>query len=434
MSRSIGTWVVLVVAGLLLLLSATAVWVDRVALNNDVFVDTSTELIQDDAIRTAVATRAVDELFLSVDVQAELEQQLPDDYQRLSGPATAALREGSYRLVERALKQPRLQRLWALTIDESHRTLIGVLEGGGDTVSTEEGAVTLDLELIVLEAADRIGLRDQIAGEIPEDVGRIEILRSDELEAAQDGLNILQTLAWVLPLLALAAFALAVWIAGDRRRAVRRVGITVAVVGLVGLVAVGVGGNYVVDSLVAETENRAAAGNAWDIFTELLRRSFWWFIAVGVLFLVAAWLAGPGRRAVASRRVVAPAVRQRAWAYAALAILSVILLLTGPVGDFARYLVVITLVALGAVWIEAMRAQTLREHPNASAPELFAETRSRLATWWETQRAQVARPRPAQEQGGSVATRLAELADLHARGVLTDDEFASAKARTLAGD
>lgn len=47
-------------------------WVDRVALNNDVFFDTSTELIRDDEIHTAVATRAVDELFLSVDVQAEL--------------------------------------------------------------------------------------------------------------------------------------------------------------------------------------------------------------------------------------------------------------------------------------------------------------------------------------------------------------------------
>jgi len=162
MSRSIATWVVLVIAGLLLLAASAAVWVDRVALNNDVFVDTSTELIEDDEIRNAVATRAVDELFLSVDVQAELEQQLPDDYQRLSGPATAALREASYRLVERALEQPRLQRLWALTIDESHQTLIAVLEGGGDTVSTEGGAVTLDLEVIVLEATDRIGLRPAV--------------------------------------------------------------------------------------------------------------------------------------------------------------------------------------------------------------------------------------------------------------------------------
>ena len=53
--RSIAVWVVLVLAGLLLLLSSFAVWVNRVALNTDVFVDTSTELIEDDAIREAVA-------------------------------------------------------------------------------------------------------------------------------------------------------------------------------------------------------------------------------------------------------------------------------------------------------------------------------------------------------------------------------------------
>ena len=315
--------------------------------------------------------------------------------------------------------------------------MIALLEGGGDTVSTEEGAVTLDLEVIVLEAADRIGLRDQIADQIPEDVGRIEILRSDELETAQNGVNVLETLAWVLPLLALAAFALAVWIAGDRRRAVRRVGIVVAVVGIVGLIAVNVGGNYVVDTLVVETENETAAANAWDILTDLLRRSFWWFIGVGILFLVVSWLAGPGRRAVDVRRGLAPAVRQRVWAYAVLALLTLFLLLTGPVGDFARYLVVLTLAGLGAVWIEAIRAQTLREYPDTSGSELLEETRARLTGWWETQRAQVAKPQSAgtPEQGGaSITARLGELADLHARGALTDEEFASAKTRVLSGE
>jgi len=33
-----------------------------------------------------------------------------------------------------------------------------------------------------------------------------------------------------------------------------------------------------------------------------------------------------------------------------------------------------------------------------------------------------------------VASRLTALSELHARGELTDDEFASAKARVLAGD
>jgi len=417
----------------LLLLSSFAVWVDRVALNTDEFVDTSRELIADDAIRRAVATMAVDELFGSVDVETEIEGKLPKDLKSLSGPATAGLREGSYQLVGRALRQPRLQRLWALSVEQSHETLVRVLESDGETVSTEGGVVTLDLEQIVLEAADRIGLRSEVEGQLPADVGRIEILRSDELDTAQDAFRLLNTLAWVLPLLTLAAFALAAWLSGDRRRTMRRIGITVLVVGLVGLLAANVVGNYVVDSLVAATENRTAAGNAWDILAELLRSSFRWLVVGGVLFLVAAWLAGPGRRAVAVRRILAPALRERVWAYATLGVFALALIFTGPAGDFARYLAVLTLVTLGAVWIEQMRTQTLRDFPDASPSELFADARSRATRWWEARRAPALEPVQAAPPG-DVTARLATLADLHTRGVLTDEEFASAKARVLAGE
>jgi Short C-terminal domain len=440
LTRSVVAWIVFVVAGLLLLLSSFAVWVDRVALNTNEFVDTSSELLEDDAIRTAVATRVVDELFGSVDVETELEAKLPKDLKSLSGPATAGLREGSYQLVGRALQQPRLQRLWALSVEQSHETLVRVLESDGETVSTEGGVVTLDLERLVLEAADRIGLRSEVEDQLPADVGSIEILRSDELDTAQDGFQLLNTLAWVLPLFTLAAFALGAWLSRDRRRAMRRIGITLLVVGVVGLVAVNVVGAYVVDSLVTETENRSAAGNAWDILSELLRASFRWLVVGGVLFLVAAWLAGSGRRAIAARRVLAPALRTRAWAYAALGVLTLILLLTGPAGDFARYLAVLTFAALGTAWIELMRTQTLQEFPDASAPELFADARGRVTRWWETRRAPAVEPTQMPTQtitqtpaSADIAARLATLAELHGRGELTDEEFASAKARVLAG-
>lgn len=434
MSRSIAAWVVFVVAGVLLLLSSFAVWVDRVALNTDEFVDTSSELLEDDAIRRAVATTVVDELFGSVDVETEIEGKLPTDLKSLSGPATAGLREGSYQLVGRALQQPRLQHLWALSVEQSHETLVRVLESDGETISTEGGVVTLDLEQIVLEAADRIGLRSEVEDQLPADVGRIEILRSDELDTAQNGFQLLNTLAWALPLLSLAAFALGAWLSGDRRRAMRRIGITLLVVGVVGLVAANIVGAYVVDSLVSATENRIAAGNAWDILAELLRSSFRWLVVGGILFLVAAWLAGPGRRAVAVRRLLAPALRVRAWAYAALGVFALFLLFTGPAGDFARYLAVLTLVALGVAWIELMRTQTLRDFPHASAPELFADARSRATRWWEARRAPAFEPARTAPTPGDVTARLASLADLHARRELTDEEFASAKARVLAGD
>lgn len=437
-ARSIAVWTLLVLAGVLLLLGSFAVWVDRVALDTEVFVDTSSELLDDDAIRTVVAARAVDELFDNVDVEAEIEGQLPEDLQSLSGPATAGLRQASYQLVDRALERPALQRLWAASLRETHRGLVDVLEDDVGAVSTREGVVTLDLESIVLETAERIGIRRQVEDNLPEGVGRIEILRSDELDAAQDSFQIMKTLAWVLPVLMLLSFAAAVGLARDRRRAARSIGAVVLVVGVLGLVAVGLVGSYLVDSLTSETEVETAASNAWDILTELLRATFRSLIVLGILFLVAAWLAGPGRRAVASRRVLAPVVRERVWPYAALGVIALVLLLGGPVTDFTRLLFVVVLVALGVAWIELMRRQTLHEFPDVTGYGSLGEARDRLIAWVARQRELRSERRPPTAADATppsdVASRLARLADLHARGELTDAEYAAAKARVLAGE
>jgi Short C-terminal domain len=422
---------VLVIAGLLLLLSSFAIWVNRVALNTSVFSDTSSSLLDNPEIRSAVATRAVDELFASVDVQAEVEQQLPADYQGLAGPATAGLRQASYQIVDRALEQPAFQRLFKVTLEETHRTLVEVLEGGGPRVSTANGEVTLDLRAIIEEAANRIGIGKQVADKIPADAGRIVILRADELDTAQNVFQLLKTLAWFLPLLTLVAFALAVWLSGDRRRAVRGTGWVLVVVGILGLLAANFTRNYVVDSLVSREDDRQAASNAWNILTELMRGSFRLMIVVGILFVVAAWLAGPGRRAFTAREWLAPALQNRVWAYVVLAVVVLLLLFRAEVLDFARLLVVLLLAALGAAWIELTRRRTLAEFPDADST-LVADTRARMSGWWESRRS------ASESQGvapaADVSARLASLAELHSNGELTDEEYAAAKAQVLAGN
>jgi hypothetical protein len=428
--RGAAVWVVLVIAGLLLLLSSFAVWINRVALNTNQFADTSSELLDDPAIRAAVANRAVDELFANVDVQEEVQAQLPSGYKGLAGPATAGLRQASYQIVDRALEQPRFQALFKTAVEESHQTLVEVLKGGGERVSTTNGEVILDLRTIIQEAADRIGIGKQVAARLPDNAGRIVILRSDQLGTAQNVFELLKTLAWVLPILTLAAFGLAVWLARDRRRAVRGVGATLAAVGFVGLAAASLTRNYVVNSLVASHDDRQAANNAWNILTDLMRASFRLMVVVGVLFLIAAWLAGPGRRALTTRGWLAPALRVRLWAYIVLAILVLILLSTSNVSDFTRFLVVVILAALGAAWIELTRRQTLAEFPDAGDSNVIADARERLESWWGSRRAPSGATAPATD----VASRLASLADLHAQGHLTDEEYASAKARVLAGE
>ncbi len=433
--RATAVWIVLVLAGLLLLVSSFAVWINRVALNTSEFTDTSSSLLDNDQIRSAVANRAVDELFANVDVQAEVEAQLPADYQGLSGAATAGLRQASYQIVDRALEQPVFQDLFRVAVEESHTTLVEVLEGGGDRVSTSEGEVTLDLRAIIVEAADRIGIGDQVVDRIPADAGRIVILRSDQLDTAQNVFQLLKTLAWFLPLLTLAAFGLAVWLARDRRRAVRGIGAVLVVVALVGLAASRLTRNYVVDSLVARRDDREAASDAWDILTELMRGSFRLMLVVGLLFILAAWLAGPGRRALTARGWLAPGLQNRAWAYAVLAIVAFAMLLTATVLDFTRLLVVLLIGVLGATWIELTRRQTLREFPDADGTAFLADTWGRVSGWWDKQRAAAKQPAtPGTAPATDVAARLAALAELHTNGELTDAEYASAKARVLAGD
>ncbi len=427
--RSIGLYVVLVIAGLLLLLTCFALWVNRVALNTSQFADTSTQLIDDPEIRRAVAQRSVDELYANVDVEAAIEERLPKDVKSLAGPTAAALRQTAPTVVDRALEQPALQKLWTQAIEQSHKTLVQVLEGNGDVVSTQGGVVVLDLREIVLEAADRLGIRTQVQARLPADAGRIVILRSNELDNAQNVFQLLKTLAWVLPILTLLAFAGAVWLAPDRRRALLSVGVTIAIVGILGLLAARLTGNYVVDSLVKEHDVRPAANNAWDILTDLMRSSFRFLVVIGILFVIAAWLAGPGRRAIASRRALAPALLQRTWAYVVLVAVVLLLLITRPTLDFAALLTLVVLTCLGILWIELTRSQTAKEFPDAAGPAFLDDARTKVESWRDSRRTGA---EPAATPSDDVAARLANLADLHGRGALTDEEYAAAKARVLA--
>ncbi len=304
-----------------------------------------------------------------------------------------------------------------------------VLEGDGDVVTNEGGVVTLDLRSLVLEAADRLGIRSQVDERLPADAGQIVVLESDELDTAQDAVQLLKTLAWVLPILTLLAFVGAAWL-GWGRRVLRGVGITVLVVGILGILAAHLTGNYIVDALVEERTGRQAAGNAWDILTALMVDSFWLMVVLGVLFVVAFWLAGPGRHGVATRRMLAPILRERVWAYVALAVVLLILIVTSNVLDFARFLVLLLLAALGILWIELMRRETMREFPEAAGPALLTDTRTRVGDWMDARRERSEAPATGP---GDVSAQLANLADLHASGKLTDEEYAAAKTRVLSG-
>ena len=90
-TRSILAWALLALGTLILIVGSLTVWVKRQALDTDAWVDTSTQLLEDDDVREALSVYIVDQLYRNVDVEDRLEEQLPPDYGGLAAPIAGAL-------------------------------------------------------------------------------------------------------------------------------------------------------------------------------------------------------------------------------------------------------------------------------------------------------------------------------------------------------
>src|SRR6266545_77132 len=261
--RRSGVYALLALASLLAFLAVFAIWANRQALENDTWTDTSTELLEDEDIREAVAGFMVDSLFANVDVQAELAQALPPRLQPLAGPAAGALRQLADRLANEALQRPRVQKLWEEANRTANQKLIDVVVHG------EDADVNLDLGAIVTDLGDQVGI--DVSSRLPPGAGQIEVLSEDDLSSVQKAGKALRGLAIVLTVLALAVFGLAIYLArGWRRQVLRSVGFAFLLVGVAVLVARSLAGDVVVSSLSSTEAVQPAVSSTWEIGTSLL--------------------------------------------------------------------------------------------------------------------------------------------------------------------
>ncbi len=419
---------ILVLATLIAFISVFAVWAKRQLLETSTYTETSTKLLEDEDIRNAVAAFLVDQLYANVDVQAKLAKRLPPQAKPLAGPVAGGLRQLADRAAIAALERPATQQVWEKANENAHAALLNLIEGGGTVVGVQSGAVTLDLAALVQQIGTQAGV--DVAGKLPPDVGQLEIVRSDQITVVQDLVNLLRKLALILPLVALALYALAIYLAEDRRRKVlRTVGFCFIGVGLAVLVGRSLAGGYVVGALTNTAAAEPAASSAWDILTSVLAGIGVAMIAYGVVVVLGAWLAGPSRAAMALRRWMTPGLRERRIAYAVLAVIVLLVLWWAPTQGTQRLIPSLILIALGIAGLEALRVQALRDFPD----ETFhpGRTREALGGLWQRRERL---PREGTTPPKTHVEQLEELARLRESGVLDAQEFEQEKRRILAAD
>jgi hypothetical protein len=199
--------------------------------------------------------------------------------------------------------------------------------------------------------------------------GELVIMKSSGLSGLQDLVKVLRNLGFVLPLLALALYLAAIYLAkGWRRETLIAAGGGILGAALLVLLTRRLIGGAVVDSVASSDAVKPAITAVWNIISTGLHDRAVFVLVIGLGFIGGGLLAGPGRHEVAVRRFLAPYLREQPVAvYAVLAVIFLLWLTLLPtINNLGQVLVVLILAALAVVGVEILRRQAAREFPDAS--------------------------------------------------------------------
>jgi hypothetical protein len=281
--------VLLVLALLLTLGAAVAIWLDRQALSNRGWTNTSADLLETPQIRTAVADQIVAQLFARANVDRELSGALGP----LAPPVEQQLRSLGTRLAVTTLETKPVQRAWRVANSQAHRQLVADIEHDRNQDVYLQLTPIVNQVLDAWRASHTIQALPSVVRQLLDirvgDAGRIKILRADQVRGVRVAVNAIRNLVLVLSLLAAICFVLAIAVAtGQRLRAIAYVGVCLAVCGGVLLAARALIGPALADHLVPASApaNRAAVRAAWLVGSTQLRTSAIIALVIGGVLLI----------------------------------------------------------------------------------------------------------------------------------------------------
>ena len=262
MSRQLGSRVLVVVASVAMLLAVVAVYARHAIINSDQFANRASAALGDDSVRTLIAERLTDQVILARHANLQAARPL------IQSTAADVVGGGAFR------------GLFRSAVRDVHRAVI----------AQDQDTVTLtvaDVGTVLAAALEQVrpGLARQL-----EEANRVALVHRDldQLDSTIAGLvRALRTLALVLPVLALALVAAALWVAPDRRRAVVELGVGAAVAGVLLVVVLNLVRTAAIDR-VNGADEQAAAGAIWDAYLGDLRTAGWILAGCGAVVAAAA--------------------------------------------------------------------------------------------------------------------------------------------------
>jgi hypothetical protein len=382
--RRIGAGVLLWLATLCAILGVLSIYINRQVLAADNWADTSTRVIADHEVRTALSAFLINQLYARTDVTAQVRKALPRQFKPFAGPVAGGLRQLGQKGVFTLLGLPAAQTVW-------HRANKRAIQAFDNIVNEKKGLVTskgdtifLDLRSVLVEVADRLGLPRSLVDRLPPTAGQITIASSRRVKQIKNGVKLLKGLQVILPAVAFLLAAAAIWLSvGRRRRALLLSGVALVGAGLFVLIARNIAGHEIVGALASDPSVQHAAHNAYSILTEMLSDIAQSTILFGLAIVLCAVVAGPRSWARAVRRAAAPWLSQRPGiSLAAVAAVFGLLVLWAPIPALRMPIPALIMLALLLAGVLVLRRQAAAEFPDAA----IGDTERALRAWWRRRR------------------------------------------------
>ena len=365
-SRQIAAGLIIAVGSLLIILSVLAIWVHTVVYDTPTWRATSKTVIQDPGVQKEVAQYVTDQIYTSPQVQANITNVLPPALKPFSPEVTNGLRQVTQTAAVRLLQRPRVQDLFVAASTRAHTDMVKLLDNNGNYVSSTNGKVVLDLRSVLIDVADNAGVGAQAESVIPANSGQITVVDSNQLGTIQTVAHILNILVIWLPLLTIALFALAVWLArGFRRRALLWSAMGILVATIVLIFVRRELGQLIINNQVNDVTVRPALITAWYIGTNVIGTINWTLFFIAAILAVGLWLSSDGRFSTRLRTKLAPWIANPYYAFGVPAVVLLILIVWGPLPVFQKIVPVVLIIVLSAVGIEALRRQVAAERHSA---------------------------------------------------------------------
>ncbi len=316
--RTFWSTVMIVTACLLAPLSVVSVWARGEVTDTNRYVQTVAPLAENPAIQDAVSARITAEIFTYVDVNAltteavsaitegrDLTPQQAAALQALAGPLSQGIESYAADAVNKVVESEQFEAAWVEANTLVHQRLNEGLTGQNtdNAVMVKDNQVVLDLGNLIGQVKEiLISKGFTIAEKIPTTDTTIVLFNAPNASALQTGYNLLNTVGFWLPLIAMALAVIGIFVAHASHKALAwfGFGLMLAMAVAAGLLAFG---RTVYLAELPDTVNAAAATAFFDQFTLFLRQSLWAGAVAGAVLLLGGLLLGGSQVARGIRSV-----------------------------------------------------------------------------------------------------------------------------------